>query len=235
MQEAGAEAKESATGGARGRGWKFPKPSVGAAAFLLSLTLALLSLAETLRGPEIEVAPPKQVLLYRSGGTLNLALHLPMINKAAGYNDMIVGLKIQPSPGEPVFTAGEIATPVFNDKAVPDKAAKHCISPYRCQSLRKMAISQREDEMIVIPGGGAHAFYYSAELYCADSPGCGAYKNLAAAMQRVSSTGLDVTMRVAFYRDGERTIKCRAEPVAPDDFWAYGWLYLNCVASSVSD
>src|SRR6185436_16846925 len=64
--------------------------TVGGAAFILSLTIAGGAFAQFVLGPEIDVLPPEQILIYRGGtpdrAVLYAAIRLPMVNKSSGYN-----------------------------------------------------------------------------------------------------------------------------------------------------
>ena len=62
--------------------------SLSLAAFVMSLTIAAINAAYALRGAEIAVDPPAQLILYRDGSgeqsVLTAAVRLSMINVADG-------------------------------------------------------------------------------------------------------------------------------------------------------
>lgn len=210
--------------------WRFPEGTVGAAAFVLSLTIALISLIEALRGPEIDLVAPDQILAYKSNSVLNFAIRVPMINKASGYNDMISRLTLQIERGGPEFSFTEMVTPIFNDEQTAKGSKKHCLPTYRCQSFAQMAISQQSDDVVTVPAGGAHALYYGFELYCEK---CTGYETFEKALEKLGGKELDIVISLSLYSDGERTITCRAEPLIEERLLTAGWQTLTCEQPTV--
>lgn len=199
---------------------------VAIAAFVLSAGIIGKGVITEMKGPEVDVVPPEQVLLYKSGGVLNLAIQLPMINNASDYNDLVTDVRLQLEGVEPVFRLTELASPVFNDDDV--KAQKdHCEPSLRCQKFNKMAISQRAETFVTVPAGGAQTSYYSFELYCEESA-CTGFGDFGQAIQSLKGKELSLTVSLDLRRDGRRRITCRTAKIDVQYLTDNGWLTREC-------
>ena len=212
--------------------------TIGGAAFVLSLTIAGGSFAQFMLGPEIDVLPPQQIVIYRGGlpnrAVLFAAIRLPLVNKASSYNDVIVDATLRPFGKGPAFPYSSMVAPVFNDEAEAEESKAHCLPGRRCHYFSNMAISELSDDVVVIPGGGAHANYYSFRLFCRDEQGCSQFASYDQAVAALQARPSKVTITLKLYSDGTRTITCPITPIDGDHFRRVGWQSLDCENPTVS-
>jgi hypothetical protein len=208
-------------------------------AFMMSLTVTLLSTYYGLRGAEIVVQTPEQVLIYRDGegdrSVLTFVVRLPMINAAADYGDLMLEANLRPGPQAPWFKYQALVQPVFTDKAL--KAIDKCDLEARCIARPGLFVTERSDEILDIPAGAARSRYFAftlAEWNCTGSkPACGAFKNYAASAARIGSRPLDVEIEVRFHGDGKRRIHCLGGKIDTRYLDQIGWVSLACETRSV--
>jgi hypothetical protein len=215
---------------------KVTDTTVALAAFFLSVAIVGSGLISSMKGPEVDVVPPEQVLLYKSGAVLDLAIRLPMINNASGYNDLVTSARLQLGGMKRTFPLSEIAIPVFNDESDAGAQKVYCEPTLRCQTFSKMAISQRAETVVTVPAGGAHSDYYSFELYCDDDPqACRGFANFEAAVE--SLRGMPLTLRIwlDLHRDGRRLVTCVTAPIEESHLIANGWQTLECDTHSARE
>lgn len=212
--------------------------TIGGAAFVLSLTIAGGSFVQFTLGPEIDVLPPEQVLFYRGGlpkrAVLYAAIRLPIINKASSYNDVIVDATLQPFGDRPKLPYDTLVSPVFNDENDPEQSKAHCVQGRRCHHFSRMAISELNDDVVVTPGGGAHANYYSFRMFCRDEKGCEDFASFDQAVAALEAKSRSITIEVKLYSDGSRTITCPITPIDAKHLRKVGWLSRPCENASVS-
>lgn len=212
--------------------------TIGGAAFVLSLSIAGGSFVQFALGPEIDVLPPEQIIFYRGGlpnsAVLYATIRLPIVNKASSYNDVIVDATLQPFDGSPHLPYESMASPVYNDEDDPEGSKAHCMQGRRCLFFKKMAISELSDDVVVIPGGGAHAYYYSFRMFCRDQAGCSDFATFDQAVDALKARSHKVTIEVKLYSDGARTITCPIAPINADHLRKVGWLSLACENATVS-
>jgi hypothetical protein len=212
--------------------------TIGGAAFVLSLSIALGSFIQFILGPEIDVLPPEQILIYRGGtpdrAVLYAAIRLPMVNKSSGYNDVIVDAGIQPFGTGPKMAYTTLINPVFNDEEDPALSKAHCVQGRRCHHFAKMAISELGDDVVVIPAGGAHANYYAFRLFCRGEKGCSDLATVDKAVAALETRSREITITLNLYSDGPRTITCPIAPISASHLREFGWLSRPCKDSRVS-
>lgn len=206
---------------------------VALGALILSLGVTGAASWRWFQGPVVAVVAPDQVLLYKSGAVLNVAVRLPLINGASEYNDLVTSAQMQPGPNQPKFPLTEIAVPIFNDDPTVAGQKDHCEPVVRCQQFKGMAVSQRSDTVVTVPAGGAQTLYYSFELYCSGQAVCGRYSTFEAAAEALRDDRLFLTIWLHLYKDGKRTVHCEVEPVDVDDLLARQWQTLECDRSEV--
>ncbi|HEY5723304.1 MAG TPA: hypothetical protein VIT45_13370 [Allosphingosinicella sp.] len=212
--------------------------TIGGAAFVLSLSIAGGSFVQFLLGPEIDVLPPQQVIFYRGGlpnrAVLYAALRLPIVNKASSYNDVIVDATLQPFGDNPRIPYATMVSPVFNDEDDPEQSKVHCVQGRRCHFFKRMAISELSDDVVVIPGGGAHAYYYSFRMFCRDEPGCADFASFDQAVAALQARSRKVGVELKLYADGTRTITCPIASINAEHLRKVGWQSINCENPTVT-
>jgi hypothetical protein len=222
-----------------------PKPwyrrfSLALSAFIMSVTITLINAFYSVRGSEIVVLEPEQVILYRDGegdqAVLAFAMQLPMINAAGGqHGDVMLKADIQPGSDAPRFRYQAIVTPVFTN--IPN-AADRCDLGARCIAVPGLLVIERANEIVDIPGGAARSRYFSfvaASENCRNPvPACQAYGDFNRAVAQLGTRPMKIVVRVEFYGDGERTIECDTEPVHADYLRQIGWVGLACQRAAVS-
>jgi len=208
-------------------------------AFIMSLTITLLNAFYGLRGAEIVVEPPEQVLLYRDGegenAVLTFAVRLPMINTAASYGDLMLEATLQPGAGAPKFKYQALVHPVFTDRSA--EALGKCDLESRCIARPGLFIAEQADEIIDIPAGQARSRYFAftlAEWNCqGPKPDCAGFQNFPASAARIGSRPLDIEITLRFNGDGTRRILCRGGAIDLRYLNQVGWVNLSCQTRSV--
>ena len=208
-------------------------------AFIMSVTITLINAFYSVRGSEVIVLEPEQVILYRDGegeyAVLGLAIGLPMINAGGGHQgDVLLKADIQPGNAAPRFRYMAVVTPVFTD--VPN-AAERCALGQRCVPLPGLLIMETPNEVVDIPGGSARsrAFSFVASTGTCARPHarCAAYGNFDQAIRQLGTAPIQFTVRLEFYGDGDRTIECRTDAADLRYLREIGWVGLACRAASV--
>jgi hypothetical protein len=209
-------------------------------AFIMSLGITLLNAYGSLRGAEIVVPAPNQVLLYRDGSgenaILNVAVRMPMINTTEGFGDLLLEAGVRPQPGGPNFRYNGLLQPVFTDKA--DDAAAKCDLDARCIPMPGLLVVERADDIVDIPGGAARSHYFGFPLTSWNCKGtqksCGTFSDFRSASARLAAHPLDVEFMLRFSGDGERRITCRGGRIDAKYLAQIGWISLPCEQSKVS-
>lgn len=208
--------------------------------FMLSVTLALINAFYAIRGSDVVVQPPEQVILYRDGegskAVLTFAMRLAMINAAdAGHGDVLMDASIEPIADGPSFRYAAEVQPVFTSDP---EAASKCALGARCIVLPGLMAIENGDEIIDIPGGAVRAKYLSfpaAEWNCdGGERACAGFANFPSALRALSGRPLKVSVRVRFNSDGKRDLTCATRPVDADYLRTRGWTTMSCSAAKVS-
>jgi hypothetical protein len=157
-----------------------------------------------------------------------------MVNDAIGYNDLITGGSIQLYDDGPSFTNSGVVTPVFNDKDNLNESKGFCEQGRRCHYSKRMAISEEPDDVVIVPGGGAHAHYYAFEIYCKSSEKCRGFSNYVQALNTLANKPIHARISLSFHSDGRRSITCDTDRINKVYILSTGWQTLDCHDSSVN-
>ena len=220
--------------------WKRYRPSLAVSAFVMSLTVTLINAYYSVRGSDIVVLPPEQVLLYRDGeganAVLAIAMQLNMINSASGdYGDVMVDASIQPTAGGPEFRYSSLVRPIFADtRATSDQ----CAFGSRCVSLPGLFLIESPDDLVALPGGGAKAVFLSFPATAWNCSGtraqCDAFGTFDHALAAMGKKPLNAKVTVRFHSDGHRDIKCGGGPLNGDYLAKAGWLAAPCTRTKIT-
>lgn len=209
--------------------------SLSLAAFVMSLTIATINAAYAMRGAEIAVDPPAQLILYRDGtgdqSVLTAAVRLAMINVADGYGDVVKDARIAIGRGGPSFAYQGTLNTVF--VAQGDMRAKECELGMRCLELPGLRVVERFDEILDMPSGAARAFTLSfpAVGWNCDGPGCAGYGSFAAAVRQIANAR-EARVEIGFHSDGQRLLSCRFDRIDSDYLAKVGWVSVACQDAS---
>lgn len=205
--------------------------SLSLAAFVMSLTIAAINALYALRGAEIVVDPPTQLILYRDGtgdqSVLTGAVRLAMINVADGYGDVVKDARLTIGRGGSSFAYQGTLNTVF--VAEGDMRAKECELGMRCLELPGLRVVERFDEILDMPSGAARAFTLSfpAVGWNCKGSGCGGYGTFEAAVRQVASAR-EARVEVGFHSDGRRLLRCRIDSIDSDYLAKVGWISVPC-------
>lgn len=87
----------------------------------MSFATAALNVFFAMRGPEIVIQPPHNLLLYRDGkgdaSVLGMAVRLEMLNSVSDYSDVLLSVGLQPQKDGPEFLQEGLAKAVFVNDA----------------------------------------------------------------------------------------------------------------------
>ena len=209
--------------------------SLGVAAFVLSLTIALINGFYALRGSEVVVQQPESVLLYRDGegdqSVLMLAIRAPMINTAASeHGDVVMDTTAKLAGDGTRFAFQSIVQPVLGG----GEDNTGCELRARCIRLPSLLVVEYPDAIADLPGGAANVRTFSFALTqgnCSGPDACARYGNFAAAVAALGGKPLEASFDVEFFDDGERTLRCTTAPLDEEltGFLAdVGWINLPC-------
>lgn len=209
--------------------------SLGLAAFILSLTLALINGFYALRGSEVVVQQPDSVLLYRDGegdqSVLMIAIRTPMINTAAAeHGDVVMETRARLAGDDARFGFQSIVQPVLGG----GEDNSGCELRARCIRLPSLLVVEYPDAIADIAGGTAYVRTFSFALTegnCSGSDACERYGNFASAVDALAGKPLDARFEFELFDDGKRTLICRTAPLDADlsGFLAdVGWINLPC-------
>lgn len=210
-------------------------------AFLLSVVLALINLFYAVRGAEMVVQPPEQVLVFRDGtgadSVLTFAMRVAMINAAGGENgDVLMKAEIG-TTGSPVRwqSAGEVQ-PVFVAEGA--SAGEGCPTGSRCITHPGLTVIETTGRILDIPGGQVRATYLTYPVAAWNCTGearrCAALGNFDTALAGLSRAPIELAIRLSFYGDGERSLRCAIDRIDAAYLRDTGWAVLNCRTASAS-
>lgn len=208
--------------------------SLSLAAFLMSLSITLINVYYSMRGAEIAVDPPAQIILYRDGSgeasVLTAAVRIDMINVAEGYGDVLKTASVSIGDGGARFGYEGTLRTVFT--GVEQKAAD-CELGLRCLQLPGLYVIERNDEILDVPSGAARSFGLSFPIIswncqASGKSGCGAFDSFPKSVAALDAKGLTATIRLGFHSDGERKLTCKTGPLDRGYLSKVGWVSLPC-------
>lgn len=208
--------------------------SLALAAFLMSLAVTLINVYYAMRGSDLSVDPPAQLILYRDGegdaAVLTVAARLEMINGSDGYGDVLKDATLSfDDQGSSFEYQGTVRTVLAGNDA---DAKPSCELGLRCLQLPGLHIVERSDEILETPGGTARVFTLSFPLVawnCAgDSKRCERFGNFAAAARALPREQLTSTLRLRFHSDGARRLTCVTKRLELDYLLKVGWISIPC-------
>jgi hypothetical protein len=216
------------------------KPTLAQAGFIMSATLASINAYYAFRGSVMVVHPPNQVILYRDGegdrAVLMLAVRLESINAAdSSHGDVLTNATVKPARGGPQFAYAGTIKPVFTSDA---DAGKKCSVETRCVALKGLLAIEQQDEILSIPGGGVLGttlVYPLTGWNCTGATAaCARFGTFPAAVTAIAGKPLDVRIKLSFYGDGTRELRCGTKPVDAHYLSTSGWTTMSCTQASVS-
>jgi len=208
--------------------------SLSLAAFVMSLSITLINVYYSMRGSEIAVDPPAQLILYRDGtgeaSVLTAAVRLDMINVSDGYGDVLKDAIISFDGGRSGFDYQGTVRTVLSSTG--GGTASDCDLGLRCLQLPGLYVVERSDEILETPSGSARAFNLSFPLVSWNCDGgakpCGQFGTFAQSLRALPSKDLSATIRLRFHSDGERKLKCAAGTLNQAYLQKVGWVSMSC-------
>ncbi len=207
--------------------------SLSLAAFLMSLSITLINIYYAMRGAEIAVDPPAQLILYRDGvgdaSVLTVAVRVDMINVADGYGDVLKTASLSLDGGRAAFGYEGTIRTVFAGTA---QKTPGCELGLRCLQLPGLYVIERTDEILDMPSGAARAFTLSFPVVswnCASGEkGCNQFASFPKTIATLSDKGLSATIKLRFHSDGDRKLTCRTGALDRNYLQKVGWISLPC-------
>jgi len=208
--------------------------SLSLAAFLMSLSITLINVYYSVRGSEIAVDSPAQLILYRDGtgeaSVLTAAARIELINTSDGYGDVLKDAVISLDRGATEFGyQGTVRTVLAGTTAA---SAAQCELGLRCLQLPGLYIVERSDEILETPSGAARAFNLSFPLVSWNCAGnemaCGRFDAFGRAVGALPPKGVSATVRLRFHSDGERRLRCATGALDLDYLQKVGWISVPC-------
>jgi hypothetical protein len=216
------------------------KITLSLAAFIMSMTITIINAYSSLRGSDIVVVPPKQVILYRDGNGINsvlsFATRFDMINASADHGDVLLEASLRVGTKGPVFAHSAAVKPVFTGRS--KEAAGNCALDMRCIALTGLLIVEQPDAMIDLGGGAARTISLSFPAAAWNCKGtaeqCARYGSFEKAITAIGAQPLDLNFIINFNSDGHRRIICRGKTPNADYLGKFGWISLACDQRSIS-
>lgn len=221
----------------------FTQESVGAAALVLSLSLAGVNAWQALRGSNIVIAvPPETVILYRDQGPrmagLSMAVRVPLVNRAsADYGDVVTNVHaVIAHRGErnsPRFAYTSVVDPVMTERDARE-LQRNCEVHVRCVPADGFLATERLQALVDLPGGAArdqHFGFALDSIYCDQAPAaCARYNDFDSALAALYSAPFEVRIDVEFSSDRRRGATCsiRINAAQRDFLVRRGWVNLPC-------
>jgi hypothetical protein len=206
--------------------------SLSLAAFIMSLGITLLNVYYAMRGSEIAVDPPAQLILYRDGegdaSVLTAAVRFSMINTSDGYGDVLKDASLSFANAGASFDYQGTLRTVFADTAS-DKAPA-CELGVRCLRLPGLYVVERTDEILDTPSGAARGYTLSFPMVpwnCAGG-GCRRFDTFVKSLQALPAKELSASFRLRFHSDGERKFHCTTGPLNLSYLQKVGWISVPC-------
>lgn len=221
------------------RGLLTSSAGTSAAALLLSVTLALISAVEAIRGSEIVTPPPERVLIFRdatAGGTVMwLAVKQSFINVAGNeHGDLLRRAELRlaaPDGRQTSFAYNSLLEPVMVDD--PKAALDRCELTARCLALDGLLIVDRSDRLVDLAGGAARGEYLGFALSGSEcrgrDGGCAAFADAASVLKALAGRPLMLELDLRFQKDGRRRLRCRTHALDAGYVEKVGWTSLACM------
>lgn len=208
--------------------------SLSLAAFVMSLGITLINVYYAMRGSEIAVDPPAQLILYRDGAgdasVLTAAIRIDLINTSDGYGDVLKDASISLDRGRTDFDYQGTLKTVFTNSA--DQQPPACELGMRCLALPGLYVVERSDEILDTPSGAARAYTLSFPLVswnCAGDPkACGQSGSFAGSLAALPAGPVSATMLLRFHSDGVRRLRCATGRVDRAYLQKVGWISVPC-------
>lgn len=210
--------------------------SLSLAAFVMSLSITLINVYYAMRGAEIAVDPPAQLILYRDGSgdasVLTAAVRIDMINVADGYGDVLKTASLSLDGGRSGFDYEGTVRTVF---AGADQKTPDCELGLRCLQLPGLYVIERTDEILDMPSGAARAFALAFPITswnCEGGESCGRYASFPKSVAALPAKGLSATIHLRFHSDGDRKLSCKTGALNLDYLQKVGWISVPCETAS---
>lgn len=233
MSEAAAE-----TGTRKRRLTKPTWLTLGAAGFIMSVTLAIINAFYALRGAEVVVQAPEQVILYRDGegeqSVLNLAMRVAMINAAdSAHGDVLMKSSITFAGHDAAFAYSAELRPVFGHG---EQLAEGCESGARCIGLPGLKVTELGETTLDIPGGGVRTLYAGFPLteWNCEGADCAMFGDTGAAAAALAGKPLEAIVTLEFFGDGKRKMHCTTRALDEAYLGETGWMSMRCDPARVT-
>ena len=187
--------------------------TISLSAFVMFITGTAISAFHALRGPEIDVLAPKQIVLYRdatgSSPVPTAVLSFDMINDSADHGDFILGASLMLGvPGPTYPFNGSVR---FGPGEKVNKITERCTFGASCVPVQGFLIETTPETLIPLPQGSARSVTLSFPLDPAACSGaaCDDYMTFDKALGSLNGKPTTFTVTIHLHTDGERTISCR--------------------------
>lgn len=211
--------------------------SLSLAAFVMSLGITLINIYYAMRGSEIAVDQPRQIILYRDGegssSVLTAAVRVDAINVADGYGDVLKDASLTFDADRASFEyQGTIKTVFVGESKA---ASPPCELGLRCLSLPGLIVVERSDEILDVPNGAARAYQLSfpaVQWNCRGAEGqCIKFGTFAESARLLNGRDLAVRIKLHFHSDGARTLNCHSARFDAAYLAKVGWVSVPCQSS----
>ena len=218
-------------GGSKPKGL-FGESLISIAAFVLSLMIALGGLFTVIQGSTVAVLDQQEVYIYKDGtdnsALLAIAVEVPIVNTST-YNDVLVDAEVE----IPRLNA----TLDYEQSTVQPRRFKLRFDTIRfcddqdqdCLPFQGMAMISNPEELISVSAGAAHSRFYKFRFLCPrNSPDCSAYSNFDASLRALGNGPIDIVVRMKFFSDGTKTLRCRIPVLHGDYVRSVGYQIADC-------
>ena len=210
------------------------RPSLALAAFIMSLGVTGVTVFHGLRGAEIVVLPPQQILFYRDGdgerSVLAVLARVDVINKTSAYGDVLLGSEVQlEGPAGARFGGTALATPTFrSDGSAAAEADCPVIS--QCVRLAGLTVVEAVADVPDLPGGSGTSLplvHALAGWNCEGSRSrCAGFDRFNDSVGQLKDR-FSLSVRLRLHEDGVRTFRCNVS-LNKAYLRQIGWVSVPC-------
>lgn len=215
--------------------------SLSLAAFIMSLGITLINVYYSMRGSEIAVDQPRQVILYRDGegaaSVLTAAVRIDAMNVADGYGDVLKDASLSFDAGRTNFDYQGTVKTVFVGES--KAASPPCEIGLRCLNLPGLLLIERSDEILDVPSGAARGYqltFPAVQWNCrGGDQGCARFGTFDDSSRLLNGRDLVIRVRLRFHSDGTRMLECRSARFDSAYLAKVGWASVPCRSAERSD
>lgn len=217
-----------------GKRW-YRSVTISLSAFVMSATATFISAFHALRGPEIEVRPPKQIVIYTNKTGLapvsTMVLSIDIINDSPDHGDVLLDSSLRLGDADAIYPSNGTA------RFAPGADMGKCSFGASCAPVLGFLIETTQDTLIELPKGSARTITLSFPVDADSCSGrrCSDFATSDKLMSAMSSGSVVFKVQLDFHGDGNRTVVCATRRLDMSYLRRNGLTSTSCETASISD